>query len=273
VEGAADSAVLAEDRLEEAEQAEAGEMREDGEQTPMVHKLDEFVQRLKSSTGENLKAVALYGSAVTGEFHSKHSDLNVICILAQTDGARLEALRAAVEWWVRQGNHVPLVFTFEELQRSADVFAIELLDMKTHHRILHGEDVFAGLSVPLHYHAIQVERELRTDWVRLRQAILTAPKKDDAFLSLMTSSFSAFAALFRHALIALGETPTANKREAIERVGRFANADPGAFLAILELREGKRKQREIAVEETLGRYFAFVEAVTDQFDRQLEARK
>jgi len=239
----------------------------------MDQKLDEFVQKLKASAAGNLKAVALYGSAVTGEFHSKHSDLNLLCILDQADATQVGALHAAVEWWLKQGHRAPLVFTLEELARSADVFAIELLDMKTHHRMLYGDDVLAGLAVPLHYHAVQVERELRTDWLRLRQAILSAPKKEDAYLSLMTSSFSAFAALFRHALIALGEPLATNKRDAIERVGRFAHADPSGFLTVLDFREGKRKQREIDVEETLARYFTFVEAVTDEFDRQLDARK
>jgi len=239
----------------------------------MDHKLEEFVQKLKSSAAGNLKAVALYGSAVTGEFHSKHSDLNLLCILEQADAARIEALHAAVEWWLKQEHRAPLVFTLEELARSADVFAIELLDMKTHHRMLHGDDVLAGIAVPLHYHAIQVERELRTDWLRLRQAILVAPKKGDVYLSLMTSSFSAFAALFRHVLIVSGEPLAANKRDVIERVGQFAHADPSGFLTILDFREGKRKGREIDVEETLASYFAFVEAVTDQFDRQLDARK
>jgi hypothetical protein len=239
----------------------------------MDQKLDEFVQKLKSSAAGDLKAVALYGSAVTGEFHSKHSDLNLLCILEQADATQVEALHAAVEWWLKQGHRAPLVFTLEELARSADVFAIELLDMKTHHRMLYGDDVLAGLAVPLHYHAIQVERELRTDWLRLRQAILSAPKKEDARLSLMTSSFSAFAALFRHALIALGEPLATNKRDAIERVGRFAHADPSGFLTVLDFREGKRKQREIDVEETLARYFTFVEAVTDAFDRHLDERK
>jgi hypothetical protein len=145
--------------------------------------------------------------------------------------------------------------------------------MKTHHRILYGEDVLAALPVPMRFHSIQVERELRTDWLRLRQSILTAPKKGDAYLNLMTSSFSAFAALFRHALIALGEPPPANKREAIDQVARFAHADPSGFLTILDFREGKRKRREIGVEGMLERYFAFVEAVTDEFDRHLESRK
>jgi hypothetical protein len=89
----------------------------------------------------------------------------------------------------------------------------------------------------------------------------------------MTSSLSTFAALFRHTLIALGEPPAANKRAAIERVAQFAHADPSAFLAILEIREGKQKLQGNAVEKTLEQYFAFVEAVTDEFDRQLDVRK
>jgi hypothetical protein len=236
-------------------------------------KLDEFVQKLKAAAPNNLKSVILYGSAATEEFHTKHSNLNLLCIVDRADARQIEALHEPVKWWIKQGHRPPLVFTLEELRRSADVFTIELLDMKTHHRILLGEDVLAGLSVPMHYHAIQVERELRTDWLRLRQAILAAPKKQSAYLDLMVSSFSAFAALFRHALIAMGESSTANKREVIDRVAQIALADPAGFHTILDLREGKRKDKDIDVENTLNRYFALVEAVTDEFDRQLDSRK
>jgi hypothetical protein len=147
------------------------------------------------------------------------------------------------------------------------------LDMKAHHRILFGEDVLAGISVPLQYHGIQVERELRTDWLRLRQAMLAAPRKSKIYLDLMVSSFSAFAALFRHALIAMGEQPASTKREAIDRIAQLSGADPSGFHTILEFREGKRKEREIDIASTLNQYFAFVDAVTDKFDRYLEARK
>jgi predicted nucleotidyltransferase len=240
----------------------------------MEHKkLDEFVQRLKSAASENLKAVILYGSAATGEFHTKHSDLNLLCVLGKADAARIEALHEPVEWWIRHGQRPPLVFTLEELSRLADVFAIELLDMKSHHRILFGQNILTDLSVPLHYHSIQVERELRTDWLRLRQAMLAAPKKKKLYLDLMVSSFSAFTALFRHALIALGEDPPATKREAIDRIAAFAGSNPGGFHTVLDFREGKQKERDIDIEATLNLYFAFVEAVTDKFDRQLDVRK
>jgi hypothetical protein len=236
------------------------------------HKLDEFVASLKTAARENLRSVILYGSAATEEFHAKHSDLNLLCVVHQADAAHLDTLRGPVEWWTRHGQRPPLVFTLEELRRSADVFTIELLDMKSRHRILHGENVLAEISVPMRFHSMQVERELRTDWLRLRQAILAAPGKPKVTLELMLSSFSAFAALFRHALIALGEPPAETKREAIDRIAKFATADPAGFHTILAVREGKMKEREVNVESTLHQYFAFVEAVTDKFDRQLEAK-
>jgi len=236
------------------------------------HKLDELVQRLKAAAADNLKAVILYGSAATEEFHAKHSDLNILCLVEQADAAHLEALHGAVEWWIRRDQRPPLVFTLDELRRSADIFTIELLDMKSRHRILYGGNVLAGISVPLHNHSIQVERELRTDWLRLRQAILAAPKKSKVYLELMVSSFSAFAALFRHALIALGEAPAASKREAIDRIAQFAGADPAGFHTILGVREGKVRERDIDTEKTLNQYFAFVEAVTGKFDRQMDSR-
>ncbi len=240
----------------------------------MTHpKLDEFVQKLNAAAAGNLKSVILYGSAVTGDFHSKHSDLQLLCIVDRAEAKQIEAFHEPVEWWIKQGHRPPLVFTLEELRRSADVFTIELLDMKSHRKVLSGPDVLADFSVPLHYHSIQVERELRTNWLRLSQDMIAAPNKSKIYLELMVSSFSSFWALFRHALIAICESPAETKREAIDRISKFASADPNGFYAILEYREGKREAQQIDVEETLNQYFAFVEAVTNEFDRQLDARK
>jgi hypothetical protein len=236
-------------------------------------RLDELVQKLKAAATDNLKTVILYGSAATEEFHTKHSDLNILCVVAQADPAHLEPLHGPVEWWTRRGQRPLLIFTVDELRRSADIFTIELLDMKARHRILYGENILTQIEVPLHFHAMQVERELRTDWLRLRQAILAAPRKPKMYLEIMVSSFSSFAALFRHALIALGEAPGGTKREAIDRIAQFSGADPAGFHAILGVREGKVNARDIDVEKTLDQYFAFVETVTDKFDRQIEIKK
>jgi predicted nucleotidyltransferase len=237
----------------------------------MEAKLSELVERLKSATRTNLKAVVLYGSAVTGEFQEKHSDLNILCVLERAGAAELERLHPAAEWWTHAGHPAPLLFTLEELRRSSDIFAIELLDIKWRHRMLYGDDFFEHFEVPLDLHRLQVERELRTDWLRLREAILVAPLEKKAHLGIMLASVSAFCALFRHALLALGQAMPENKRAAVDAIAALSGADPSAFHAILDLREGKRKESQIDIEAALHTYLEFVEVITADVDRRLEA--
>ena len=102
--------------------------------------LDEFVSRMQKAAGENLQSVILYGSAAAGDFNPEFSNLNLLCILRDTSFARLSAIASVVEWWHRHKHPAPLVMTREELERSADVFSIELLDMQQHHRVLFGDE-------------------------------------------------------------------------------------------------------------------------------------
>jgi len=236
----------------------------------MEEKFSELIDWLKSAAATNLKAVVLYGSAVAGDFHERHSDLNILLVVEQASSAELEKLHPIAEWWVKKGNPPPIVFTMNELVRSADVFAIELLDIKRHHRMLYGADFFEGFDVPMNLHRLQVERELRTAWLRLREAILTAPHKNDVHLQLMLRSLSSFCVLFHHALIALQHGEAHGKREAVEAMATITGANPSGFQTILDFRAGKLKEKEIDVEATLHTYLEFVEVVTNEVDRRLD---
>lgn len=231
--------------------------------------LRELQERLLRATGDNLKAIVLYGSAVTGEYRKQHSDLNILCILKRTGTTDLERLHEPLSWWKRKGFPVPHVFTERELRTSADIFAIELLDMKAHHRMIYGDDFFDSLDVPTRLHKLQVERELRTNLVRLRQGILAVPPRDRVLISLMDASVSAFVTLFRHALLAFGETPPASKREVVERAAEIVKASPEAFLAVMDVREGKKKASDLDAQHTLRGFLNLVELMTEETDRRL----
>jgi predicted nucleotidyltransferase len=233
----------------------------------MEKDLNELVERLKQAAGGNLKSVVLYGSAASGEFQPKHSDLNVLCVLERIGAAELGKLNRTAAWWVGKGHPAPLVFTIDELRRSADVFSIELLDIKANHRVLHGEDVFTSLEVPMNLHREQVERELRTNLIRLRQAYLAAPQKAATLERLMSTSVSTFAALFRHALIALGEQPPQSKRAVVDRLAARLGFDASPFHATLDAREGKPGQSDTF--RTFDAYLAAITHVTEEMDRRL----
>jgi len=231
--------------------------------------LTDLATRLKNAAGSNLLSVILYGSAATEEFHEGHSDLNILCVMQSLGRDDLSKLHAASAWWVKKGHPAPLFFTLEELHHSADVFAIELLDIQAAHRILHGQDLMTAIHIPMNLHRLQVERELRNNTLRLRQHYLRHPADSRKTLELMTSSISTFAALFRHALIALGEDPPPTKRSTMDRLGSALGFDPSPFHTIFEIREGHKHERDVDVQATFDAYLDRVSKVADEMDRRL----
>jgi predicted nucleotidyltransferase len=231
--------------------------------------LADLVTRLQNDAGTNLVSVILYGSAAMGEFHEGHSDLNVLCIVQNLGSEDLGKLHAASAWWAKKGHPLPLFFTLHELQHSADIYAIELLDIVAAHRVLFGEDVVSTLEIPMDRHRLQVERELRNSTLRLRQHYLRHPRDARRILELMTSSISSFAALFRHALIALGEKPAPSKRGAFDQLGSVLAFDPAPFHTIFEVREGKKRERDVDVQATFDAYLGRISRVTEEIDRRL----
>ncbi len=233
--------------------------------------LRELVQRLSEVAGDNLVAAVLYGSAADHEFHEGHSDLNVLGLVQHSTGAELARLQPVCQWWLQKGHPAPLIFTLRELRDSADVFAIELLDMKQRHVMLLGDDFLSGLDVPMSQHRLQVERELRTSVVRLRQAYLSSRGSRDEIAGLMTSSASTFATLFRHALIALGQPQSDSSREASDRLAAHLGLDLAAFHTVLDMREGKRHATDLSPSQVFAGYMDAVVRVADEMDRRLAA--
>lgn len=228
--------------------------------------LVQLVAKLKNVLPDQLDAVVLYGSAVDHEFAEGFSDVNVLVTLKSADAAALKAAAPVVDWWVGQRHPVPVVMSTTELAQSADVFAIEFLDMHQRHRVLHGGDPLTTLYIPRDLHRVQVERELRTAVVKLRQAYLLA-KGDDAISKLMGSSVSSFATLFRHALIVCGQETPIEKRAAVETIGRYLNVDVTAVLQVLDIREKRATAKDCGA--MFADYLAVVTRVTDEVDRRL----
>jgi hypothetical protein len=232
--------------------------------------INEFISRLQAAAGQNLLSVILYGSAADGEFHPDFSNINLLCILRESSFATLSTMAPAVEWWTRQKHNAPLVLTREELERSTDVFSIELLDMQQRHRVLFGDDVLSGLRIPMHLHRAQLEYELREKLILLRGRLLLSANNKKKLWELMLGSLSTFTTLFRHTLIALGETPPKAKREAIQALAARVPFDASAFLQLLDIRERKAETKQFDATDVFGRYLAAVQQVTTAVDKMLD---
>jgi hypothetical protein len=210
-------------------------------------KLTDLVSRMKEFAGENLESMILYGSAARGDFKEGHSDLNVLCLLRSLAARELARVTPVVHWWCKDQNEpAPLFFTAEELRQSADVFSIELLDMQQSRRVLLGADAVAGIAVPMNLHRLQVEHDLRTLLLKLRQHFLLTGQKESELRAAEAKSSSSVLALLRHTLIAFEEDPPATAPEVFARIAALTGADADAFAAAYKLRDRHAHLDEIA---------------------------
>src|SRR5208282_3046961 len=176
-----------------------------------------------------------------------------------------------VKWWDTQKQPPPLFMTLDEIKRSVDVFTIELIDMQQHHRVLFGEDVLRGLSIPANLHRVQVEYELREKLALLRQHLLLASGNDSRLWELLVRSVSSFATLFRHALIVLGHNGPVGKREAVQALSRQVGFDASGILQVLDVREHKSGRKPFNVADVFSRYLSALEQVTTAVDKMLDS--
>ena len=226
-----------------------------------------LVDTLVREYGDALVSVILYGSAATGDRHGRYSDLNVFCVLSKLTPEELAKSGPIFRWWREYGNPAPLLMTEEEARTSADSFPIEFSDMRECRKVLHGRDIVADLEIdPRHYRA-QLEHELRTALLRLRQQAARALADRDALLKLCLDSESTFLMLGRHAL-AIGNHPAGlEKREIVRQLAGAAGLPIEPFEQLLNIREGKAAPQECDPVTLFRKYLVSIEQLIHYVDR------
>jgi predicted nucleotidyltransferase len=227
--------------------------------------LSEFVTRIAAAAAANLECVLLYGSAARDEHDEKFSDVNLLCVLRDAAGTALDVVAPVVAWWTEQGHRPPMVLALAELAESADVFAIETLDLKNAHRVLYGRDVVSALEIPMNLHRVQLEHDLRTLLLRLRQHYLLAAAQDDSLKQVLAKSVSTTITLLRHALIAVGQEGPADSHGVIAAAEKAFSVNASSVSAALDLREQRRVEGETRL--LYRSYMECVARVIQQVDR------
>lgn len=205
-----------------------------------------FADGLAELYGAAVRSVVLYGSAARDQYREGSSDLNVLVLLDAVDAEALRRAAPLVRGWVQGGNPPPLMLSADELARSLDIFAIEYSDIRDAHRVLHGDDPFAGLEIRTEHLRLQCERELKGGLIQLREHFLLAADDAEELGTLLVRSVTTFVVLFRTLLRLTGdELPTDEQRVvrlAAERVG----FDAAPMLRVLAARRGGEPLRPAA---------------------------
>lgn len=228
--------------------------------------LEKFVEKIKSTFGENLKSIILYGSKASGEDTRKYSDYNLLLILKEIKFSNLTLFNRRVKGWLKAGNPPPLLFTMARLEKSADVFPIEFLDIKDNHKLLYGEDPFLSLEIKNTYLRHQCESELKGKLLKLEQGYMISGGKGRLVRELLVNSLSSFLVIFRHLLRLFGKTPPLKKLESLELLAQGIGLDTSVFLTISKLKHGDKEAKKTDPNLLMEKYFQEIEKVVAVVD-------
>jgi len=140
-------------------------------------RIDEVGQALARALGTGAVCIAVYGSAAGDDFSPGHSDANLLIVLREVTFADLRLIGATL---AREADDAlvfatPLVIAPSFLRDARDSFPIELDDIANRHRVLHGEDLLASITVSPAHLREQAEREARSKLLHLRALVMHRP--------------------------------------------------------------------------------------------------
>jgi predicted nucleotidyltransferase len=196
---------------------------------------ESFTEELRGAVGARLKATFLFGSAARGEWIEGVSDVNVVVLLDSLDAELLGRAAPAVRHALEQGI-TPLVMELAEWRRAADVFSVELADMREYGVPIFGDDPASGTSVQSAILRLQAERELRAKLLHLHSGMLMAADDPARLGAMLVRALPSFTTYMRTALRLAGQPVSRDSRDVIRAACTLAAADPSPFLDVLDAR-------------------------------------
>jgi predicted nucleotidyltransferase len=226
--------------------------------------LQQFIRGLKDIYQEGLVSIILYGSAVSGEFIEKHSNLNLLVVLHNTN---LENLKGAARFINKFRIINPLFLTEDYIKRSTDIFPIEFLDIQENYSVLYGKDILKDVNIDIRNLRFQCEQELKAKLITLRQLYLKINRDKPALKDLLFRTITSILHISRNVLRLRGKRPPYKKDEILKELAAEFQIDTGVWAKILVAKNKQVKLGNKDIESLFVNFISELEKIVDIVDR------
>lgn len=231
---------------------------------PSVHFL---LRQLQKDLGDDLLSLCVVGSALTGDFHPKYSDINTVLVVRQRSHRLLQLLGGYGRSMGKRKLRAPLLMTPEYIQQSLDVFGVELLDFQLNHAAVYGPDPFGELTFGKQDVRLQCERQFKSALIKLRQGYISAMGKPKIVASLLTECVSEIAVLLR-AMLWLTDTDRPTEAMAtLEAAAGVFEFDSQKISPIMAMKQQRVQPRADQVETVFENVYQVVDHLAQKVDR------
>jgi predicted nucleotidyltransferase len=231
-------------------------------------RLEQLARAVEAAAGPNLVSLVLYGSAAAG-MAREDSDLNLLLILEDAGSTALSGLSPALRAWLKANERPPLIFSRASWQAAADVFPLEIEDIRARRRVLRGADPVAGLRTTVQDQRLELEREVRGRMIQLRAGYAAAATNGKELTDLVAESCRGLLPLFRAAVRLAGAEPAVPPRDLVRQLADRAGLAAAAFDWPLSRLAGDRVPTLVPHDPRAAGYLDAVDAFVDYVDRSL----
>lgn len=231
-----------------------------------VRTAEAFAEDITQALGDEPRSVLLYGSVPRGEAVEGVSDINILMLLDEIDLAVLRRASELARRWVEAGNTAPMILAWRDWRRAADVFPVELFDMKTHHRMLRGADPLEGLEVERTALRFQAERELRAKLIQLHEGLLLAAPDPNRVGDLLLTALPSFTTFMRATLWLEGKPVPSSTEDVINAAARIVGGDPEPMVRAWRARMAARSIEATMEGPLVKGYYELVEKILAHVD-------
>jgi predicted nucleotidyltransferase len=194
--------------------------------------LDEFIAAVKRISHGNLKAAVLFGSAAEGRLRPG-SDVNLILVFGEMRLAELDGMRDSFRFAHAAIALNTLFIEESEVAIAAQAFAVKFSDIRVRHRVLYGEDVFAGVDIDREAIIQRLKQVLINLTLRFRERYALGGGREEQLARLIADSSGPLRACAA-AILELEGVPAASPKEALQiLVQRLPEGDWAALLVNL----------------------------------------
>jgi hypothetical protein len=226
----------------------------------VANKIGPMLDDLLKEHASNIHSIHVTGSAVISDYHEKFSDINSVVVLRDMDLKFITFLAPLGKKYGKKKIAAPLVMTPEYIGTSLDAFPVEFLDFKLIHKTVYGPDIFATLEIAKAPLRLQVEREIKTKLIHVRQGYISSLGKKENLSSVLVRSFTGSMALFRAIIKLLGKEPPVARTEVITAVGSACGIDIAVFTDLLLLKADRIRPGGQELYSLFERYYNALEA-------------
>jgi predicted nucleotidyltransferase len=199
-----------------------------------------FVDAAKQAFGADLVSIVLFGSGAEQNLRAT-SDVNILVVLKRFDQAQADALREPLRF-AHAAVELNAMFMLEaEVPAAMEAFAVKFSDILHRHRVLHGSDPFASITVSNAALLRRLKQVLLNLQIRLRERYILVSLREEQLGRVIADAAPPLRASAA-SILQLEGNPAPSPKKALERLVTGLN-DPAlsaVLAAMTRVRGGER---------------------------------